>query len=227
MDLKVVARPDLVVGIICGLTLAVATEFGWLGAYGPSGQVEVAAVVLYAMSVWLAVKNSILTWPVGIVATGLYLYLFYDWRLYADAGLQLVYIGFSVAGLWAWWRRGEQDEVTEAERVTLPSLALVLAAVAAGTLVVREYLIAVDGAAPFWDAFLTAGSLGAVYLLIRKCIETWVMWAVLDVAYVVLFVSRDLYLTAALYAVLFAMVIRAAREWQELLPPAKVAVGSA
>jgi nicotinamide mononucleotide transporter len=227
LDLKALARPDLAVGLICGLALAVATESGWLGAYAPSGQVEVAAVVLYAMSVWLAVKNSILTWPVGILATGLYLYLFYDWKLYADAGLQLVYIAFSIAGLWAWWRRGEQDEFTQAERVKLPSLALVLAAVAAATVGVREYLIAVDGAAPFWDAFLTAGSLGALYLLIRKCIETWVMWAALDVAYVVLFVSRDLYLTAALYAVLFAMVIRAAREWRELLPPAQVAMGSA
>jgi nicotinamide mononucleotide transporter len=147
--------------------------------------------------------------------------------MHADAGLQLVYIACSVAGLWAWWRRGERDELAEADRVALPTLGLVLAAVAAATFVIREYLIVVDGAAPFWDAFLTSGSLGALFLLVRKCIETWVMWAVLDVAYVVLFVSRDLYLTAALYAVLFAMVIRAAREWQELPPPARVAEASA
>jgi nicotinamide mononucleotide transporter len=218
MNLRALWRPDLAVGLFCALTLALVTELRWLGAYGPSGQVEVAAVVLYAMSVWLAAKNSILTWPTGIVATGLYLYLFYEWELYADAGLQLVYIAFSVAGLWAWWRRGEREELAEAERVTLPTLALVLGTVAVATVVVREYLISVDGAAPFWDAFLTAGSLGALYLLIRKCIETWVMWAVLDAAYVALFVSRELYLTAALYAVLLAMVIRAAREWRELLP---------
>jgi nicotinamide mononucleotide transporter len=175
-------------------------------------------VVLYAGSVWLAVKNSVLTWPVGIVATGLYLYLFYEWELYADAGLQLVYIAFSVAGLLAWWRRDEQEERPEADRVALPVFAAVLAAVAVGTLVTREYLIAVDGAAPFWDALLTAGSLGALYLLINKWIETWLMWAVLDVAYIILFATRELYLSAALYAVLLAMVVRAAREWRELLP---------
>jgi nicotinamide mononucleotide transporter len=226
MNPKVLARPDLAVGIFCALILALATEFRWLGPYGPSGQVEVAAVVLYAMSVWLAVKNSILTWPIGIVATGLYLYLFYDWKLYADAGLQLVYIAFSLAGLWAWWRRGETDELAEADRVGPRTFALVIAAVAVATVAVREYLIAVDGAAPFWDAFLTAGSLGALFLLVRKFIETWVMWAVLDLAYIVLFTTRDLYLTAALYAVLLAMVIRAAREWRALLPePAVAQVG--
>jgi nicotinamide mononucleotide transporter len=204
--------------------LVVITEFRWLGGYGPSGQVEVAAVVLYAASVWLAVKNSIWTWPIGIVATALYLYLFFDSQLYADAGLQVVYIGFSLAGLWAWWRRAEHGEVSEADRASRIAMAAVIVAVAAGTLVVREYLIEVGGAAPFWDACLTAGSLGATYLLIRRYIETWLMWGALDVAYVGLFVSRGLYLSAVLYAVLFAMVIKAAREWQALLPASR-AVG--
>jgi nicotinamide mononucleotide transporter len=223
----VLARPDLAIGVFCALTLVVITEFRWLGDYGPSGQVEVAAVVLYALSVWLAVKNSIWTWPTGIVATALYLYLFYDWRLYADAGLQVVYIAFSLGGLWAWWRRGQHGEVTEADRVSPTTMAAVILAVAAGTLVVRAYLIEVGDTAPFWDAFLTAGSLGATYLLIRKYIETWLMWGALDVAYVGLFVSRELYLSAVLYGVLFAMVIKAAREWQALLPAAHPVGGRA
>lgn len=221
MELRVLARPDLAIGVFCALTLVVITEFRLLGDYGPSGQVEVAAVVLYAASVWLAVKNSIWTWPTGIVATALYLYLFYDWKLYADAGLQVVYIAFSLGGLWAWWRRGERGEVIEADRVSPTTMAAVVVAVAAGTLAIREYLIEVDGAAPFWDAFLTAGSLGATYLLIRKYIETWLMWGALDIAYVGLFVSRELYLSAVLYGVLFAMVVKAARDWQSLLPGAR------
>lgn len=214
---RVLVRRDLAIALSCALALILTTEFRWLGDYGPSGQVEVAAVVLYAASVWLAVGNSIWTWPTGIAATALYLYLFYDWRLYADAGLQLVYIAFSVAGLWAWWRRGQQD-VAEAGRVSPTTMAIVSLAVAAGTLGVREYLIAAGGAAPFWDAFLTAGSLGAIYLLIRKYVETWLMWAALDAAYVALFTSRALYLTAALYGLLFAMALKAAREWRKLLP---------
>lgn len=217
MQVRSLARPDVAIGLFCALALVLATAFHWLGAYGPSGQVEVAAVVLYAVSVWQAVKNSIWTWPTGIVATALYLYLFYDWRLYADAGLQLVYIAFSAAGLYAWWRRGRED-VEEAGRVSPATMAAVLTAVGLGTLVVRLYLIKVGGAAPFWDACLTAGSLGATYLLIRKYIETWLMWAVLDTAYVVVFASRGLYLTAALYLVLLVMVVKAAKEWHGLLP---------
>lgn len=203
--------------------LAAATSFDWLGRFAPSGQVEVAAVVLYAASVWLAVRNSVLTWPTGIVATALYVVLFYDWGLYADAGLQLVFIAFSIAGLRAWLRRDARPESGQAQRVTARVAVGVLVAVAAGTVVVREYLLAVGGSAPFWDAFLATGSLGALYLLVCKYFETWFMWAVLDVAYIVLFASRELYLSAALYAVLLVMVVRAAYEWRALLHPRRVA----
>jgi nicotinamide riboside transporter PnuC len=62
-------------------------------------------------------------------------------------------------------------------------LAVVLLLVAAGTALVRGYLAEVDGAAPFRDALLTAGSLGALYLLIRGYVETWSLWILLDLAY--------------------------------------------
>jgi nicotinamide mononucleotide transporter len=93
----------------------------------------------------------------------------------------------------------------------------VLLLVGAGTAVIRAYLAEVDGAAPFWDALLTSGSLGALYLLIRGYVATWTFWIVLDLAYVALFWSRELYLSAALYMLLLAMAARAALEWRSLL----------
>lgn len=216
MQRRDLLRPDVAIGLLCGLALVVVTERRLLGSYGPSGQVEVAAVVLYAASVWLAVKRSILTWPTGIAATGLYLYLFSEWRLYADAGLQLVFIGFSAWG-WLAWSRGAEPTAPAARRIPAERLVLVLLSVGAGTAVIRAYLAEVDGAAPFWDALLTSGSLGALYLLIRGYVATWSFWIALDVAYVALFWSRELYLSAALYALLLVMAVRAALEWRSLL----------
>jgi nicotinamide mononucleotide transporter len=216
MQRKDLLRPDVAVGLLCALGLVVATERRLLGSYGPSGQVEVAAVVLYAASVWLAVKRSVLTWPTGIAATGLYLYLFGEWRLYADAGLQLVFIAFSAWG-WLAWSRGEERAVPPVRRIAPRHLVGVLLLVGAGTAVVRAYLAEVDGAAPLWDALLTSGSLGALYLLIRGYVETWWFWIVLDLAYVALFWSRELYLSATLYALLLAMAARAALEWHSRL----------
>jgi nicotinamide mononucleotide transporter len=216
MKPRQVLQPDVAIGSLCALALVVTTETRLLGSYGPSGQIEVAAVVLYAASVWLAVRRSVLTWPTGIAATGLYLYLFAEWRLYADAGLQLVFIAFSAWG-WLAWSQGASRAVPEPRRIQARRLALVLLLVAAGTAATAAYLAEVDGAAPFWDALLTSGSLGALYLLIRGYVATWSFWIALDLAYVALFWSRELYLSAALYALLLAMAVRAAHEWRSLL----------
>lgn len=161
-------------------------------------------------------EGSILTWPTGIAATGLYLYLFSEWRLYADAGLQLVFMAFSAWG-WLAWSRGSVPGARAARRIPARRLAQVLLLVGAGTALTRTYLAEVDGAAPFWDALLASGSLGALYLLIRGYVATWSFWIALDLAYVALFWSRELYLSAALYALLLAMAIRAALEWRSPL----------
>ncbi len=62
---------------------------------------------------------------------------------------------------------------------------------------------------------------------IRRYVETWLMWAIVDAAYIALFVSRELYLSAALYALLLAMVVKAARDWRDFLPAARTAEATA
>ena len=56
------------------------------------------------------------------------------------------------------------------------------------------------GSASFWDALTTAISLVSQWLLNRKRLESWYVWIVVDVIYIPLYVYKDLYLTAILYA---------------------------
>jgi nicotinamide mononucleotide transporter len=211
---------SLLLTALLTVILVIITELRLLGDYSPTGLIEVAAVISTGLCVWLAVKNSVWTWTIGLIGSGLYLYLFYQWGLYADAGLQIVYLIMGVVGLTAWLireKKVEKEEAFEAETSSWVHLGLVLLFIGLGTFIVRDYLIEINGAAPFWDALLTSGSLGANYLLIRKRIETWTFWAILDVIYVALFINRGYYLTAMIYFVLLLFVIRAAIEWRGLL----------
>jgi nicotinamide mononucleotide transporter len=206
-----------VVFLVATAALAGIHQSNLLGAYGPSGWPELIAVVLYALSVWCAVHKSIWTWWTGIAATSIYLYIFWDLALYADAGLQVVFIAFSISGLYAWRHRGHNSGETEVRRASVGHVAAVLVAIILGTVAIRAWLIEVGGSAPLWDAVLTSASLGALYLLIRMRIESWYFWIAIDVGYIALFVTRDLYLSAGLYVVLLAMSIKAAFDWQALL----------
>ena len=64
---------------------------------------EVVGFVTGGICVWLAVRQHVWTWPIGLANNAVYFVLFF-WhaRLYADAGLQLVYFALGVFGWWSW-----------------------------------------------------------------------------------------------------------------------------
>ena len=63
---------------------------------------EWLAATLSLWCVWLAAKNRILNWPVAMVASCLYAYVFYHAGLVSDAVLQGVFLGFQAYG-WLQW----------------------------------------------------------------------------------------------------------------------------
>ena len=71
----------------------------------PSG-LELAANLLVAGSIWLAARNSALTWWATIAGCALFAVLCYQHQLYADVVLQLFFILAAVWGLCSW--RSEQ-----------------------------------------------------------------------------------------------------------------------
>jgi nicotinamide mononucleotide transporter len=160
----------------------------------------------------LAVAQRIETFPVGIANNVFFVILFFDARLYADAGLQIVYIALGVMGWWVWATRARSPlAVRRAEPRLLIGTAI---GVGAATLVLIPILRAAHGAAPGWDALTTSMSLGAQLLLNLKRLETWFVWIAVDIIYVPLYFSRDLNLTALVYIVFLVLCIQGYRQWR-------------
>ena len=68
---------------------------------------ELVAVVLTLLAVYLTVRQIIWCWPLAMVSVTLYAVVFYDARLYADMGLQGLYLGLAAYGWWAWLHGGD------------------------------------------------------------------------------------------------------------------------
>jgi len=168
------------------------------------------------LSIVLAARNSVHTWWVGIVGCVLFAALFYQSRLYADATLQLFFIVTSVTG-WLRWRAHNGRAallIGEAKRRTLVRLTGcgAVGAVAYGWLLNRW----TDAYAPFLDSTVLACSIVAQLLLMRREVQTWWFWIVVNLLAAPLFFSRELYLTSALYAVYLANALLALRHWRRL-----------
>ena len=169
---------------------------------------EVIAVLLSASAVWLTVRQNLLCWPLGLVSVLMYSWVFFDVKLYSDMLLQLY-------GWWQWTRGGAQHAGRKVSRLPGNQLLLSLAIGASGSLLLG-YLMSThtDAAAPWLDAALTSFSLVAQVWMAQKRLECWPLWIVLDVIYVGLFLSKELYLTAVLYAVFTALAVTGWRAWQ-------------
>ena len=181
----------------------------------PVSWAELFGFITGIACVALAVAQRIETFPVGIANNVFFVVLFIDARLYADAGLQIVYIGLGVLGWWLWATRVRSPlAVTRAGPRLLVTTAL---AVGVATLILIPILRAAHGAAPGWDAATTSMSLGAQLLLNLKRLETWYVWIAVDVIYVPLYFSRDLNLTALVYIVFLALCVQGWRQWRTVV----------
>ena len=176
---------------------------------------EVAGFVTGGLCVWLVVRRNIWNFPVGIANNVFFVVLFLEAGLYADAGLQVVYIALGLLG-WYWWLRGGEDRTQLHVRHT-PRLAwpLVIAGIAAGTWFLQWLLVShTNSTVAGWDALTTAMSLAAQIMLNRKWIGNWIVWVAADVIYVVLYAAKDLWLTSALYVVFLVMCVIGLRQWR-------------
>ena len=61
---------------------------------------ELIAAGLGIVAVWLTVRQNPWCWPIGLLMVLLYAWLFYDWRLYSNLLLQLLFAG---SQLYGWW----------------------------------------------------------------------------------------------------------------------------
>ena len=179
---------------------------------------EIVAAVIGAVSVYLSVRQNIWSWPTAIVNVVVYALVFYQAKLYADMGLQVIYAGLSVYGWYEWLYGGDNRTELHVSR-TSARLGATLAIIAlAGSALLGALLWrATDAALPFMDASLSSTSLVAQWMMTKKKLENWLVWITVDVLYIGMFIFKHLYVTAGLYVVFLVLAVRGYVDWRRSL----------
>jgi nicotinamide mononucleotide transporter len=200
------------------------TVLAWLNS--PVGHVlgaplSWAELLGFATGLWcvaLVARRNVLNFPVGIANCALLLLLFAEARLYADAGLQLVFIALGLQGWWLWQRdrssRHEAVAVTRAGRAELSRVIALCLLLAAALYLLLTWA---RGSVPVLDALIAALSLAAQWLLNRRKLEHWYFWITVDVISIPVYAYKELYLVALLYAVYLVLCIGGLRAWRRAL----------
>lgn len=180
--------------------------------------IEIAAAVLGVVNVFLVVRRSVWNYPFALAMVALYFVVFFEARLYSDSLLQIFFFLINLYGWWAWYHAPQVDHgvkvVTMGWNQRIAWLAATIAASAVWGIGMARFT---NAAAPFVDATIAGMSVAAQILQSLRRIETWVLWIVVDVGAVGLFWSRDLLVTAALYALFLVMSVAGLVEWRRRL----------
>jgi nicotinamide mononucleotide transporter len=185
--------------------------------------IEPIAALLGILSVWYARKENILVFPFGIASVAIYIYICFVARLYANAGINVVYLISNMYGWYMWSRTGDDNQKLQISRNTPTQNILSWIAVAVIYVSVFFLLRRVnsnDSAylhswLPWIDASNTAFFLVATILMAVKKLENWQFWIIGNIVSIPIYASQELYFTAIQYTVFLVLAILGRREWRE------------
>lgn len=177
--------------------------------------IELIAVVTTLAAVYLTARQVIWCWPLAMVSVTLYAIVFYDARLYADMGLQAIYFALAIYGWWAWLHGGEDHGELRVTRMSWPKrIGLTVIGAITGAALGMVLSKFTNASLPFMDSTLTSFSIIGQWMQTRKILEAWVLWIAVDVVYVGMFIFKELYLTAGLYAVFLYLAALGFISWR-------------
>jgi len=180
--------------------------------------VEASAVALNTVYVILAVKEKILCWPFGILASLISIWLFIQIGLFAEAILFIYYVLMGLYGWWSWSQgRTEGGELDIRTWKYSRHIAIILTGILFSFLLGATLSEWTTAKSPYFDSFTTIFSFIATWLTARKLLENWIYWIIIDLATIFLYASKDIFLYAALSLVYTFMAIYGLIEWRKKL----------
>lgn len=176
--------------------------------------IEQAATVLGLLGVWLATRQSLANFPVGLVQVVLAAVVFAEQRLYADMSLQAVYFIALLYGWWCWTHPGGKQAQLPVSTLARNELLGLIGLGLAATLCWGFLLVHLGDPMPWRDAFLAAFGVLSQWLEARKKIEAWAGWVVVNITGLVIYVAIGLYWFVILYLLYLALSFVGLAAWR-------------
>jgi nicotinamide mononucleotide transporter len=180
---------------------------------------EALAVICGILSVWFSKQEKILVYPFGIVSVLIYIYITYEYKLYADTGINAYYFVMSVFGWWNW----KNTKDAGASQIPITKSSKMGHAVNISTFILAGVLIwyflqnFTDSDVPVLDAITTGLAITGMYLMALKKIEHWYFWIACDLISIPLYIYKELPFTSLQFLVFTAIAVLGLISWRRKL----------
>ena len=168
---------------------------------------ELAAVIFAVAYLVLAVRENSLCWYAAGMSTLIFLFIFWDVKLYMESGLQIYYLGMAFYGWYQWRGANRETASLRVSKWRAKQHVIALALIATLTLISGSLLNSgTDANLPYLDSFTTWASVVTTFMVARKILENWFYWLVIDSVSIYLYLDRELYFTSLLFAIYIVII---------------------
>lgn len=185
-------------------------------AYLNTHAIEIIGAISGFFNIYLVARNNIWNYFFGILYVSLYTVVFFNAKLYADMSLQLFFLVMQFHGIYSWLYGGKEKSI---KFITSASNNILLIAFFSSfslfgliSFILQRYT---DSTTVYADAFITALSLVAQWMMNNKWIEHWYLWIIINSVSILLYMSKGLYLTTGLYFTFLYICILGYGVWKK------------
>lgn len=180
---------------------------------------EWIAVATGLASVWFSMKENIWVYPTGIVSVLIYVYLAFQYKLYADMGVNFYYFVMSVYGWYFWIHPKDKSKPQVPVTVNSRNENIFTIALMLGSFGILYFGLSnfTDSDVAFWDATTTCFAIAGMYLMARKKLESWIAWIITDIISIPLYFYKGLVLTSFQFLIFTILAVAGYIAWRNSL----------
>lgn len=186
---------------------------------------EIIAVLACLIYVILASREHRGCWLGGIIGSSIYVIIFFQYKLYMDSALNIFYVAMAVYG-WIMWQSTSGNEESNAlntdkktviKRWNCTSHINAIASIILLSAISGYYFDNhTDAAFPYLDSLTTWSSILATWMVVNKILENWLYWIVIDTVSIYLYINKELFFTAILFALYVIIATYGYFNWKKL-----------
>ncbi len=189
---------------------------------------EVTATLFSIFSVLFSVRNNILVYPTGLISTGIYVYLLFQWDLYGDLIINAYYFYMSIYGWLLWSRKDSHNkDLIKITTMTAKDNVKCIQIFIGSVIFVSGVYVYFDKFTYWWayiDTFITGLFFIGMWLLAKRKIENWLFLVAGNIIAIPLFFYKGYTVTSILYIFLTTVGLIGFFAWKKILHTEKQTV---
>ena len=181
---------------------------------------ELFAVIMNIISVLYAKQNNILVYPTGLIGTGIFVYILFNFSLLGDMIINGYFFIMSVYG-WYYWSRKKDDvyinKVSTLENKEYKFILLLALGSLIFIYIVYNQFDKWDNWTAYVDNITTAIFFVAMWLMAKRKIESWIFWIIGDLITIPLYFYKGLTISSIQYIIFTVLAILGYLSWKKIL----------